>query len=91
MVLSSTRTFLSGNTVIWELNGNQFEFTLDEVKEFARPVREQGLFAALNHARPALRQHFLAIFGPGSPEEEKELEYMLEQSFFDLQQKVDRL
>lgn len=91
MSLARTRGFLSGGMVIWELNGNQFEFTPDEFRDLGLALREQGLFGSLKQGRPALLNQILALFAPETEEHEKELEYLLEQSFLDLQGKLDRL
>lgn len=74
--------------VIWELNGNQIDFTPDEFEELGGDLRESGLFERLRRTRPALLSQILALYGPESEEEEKELEYILERSFLDLQRKL---
>ena len=91
MAFSGARGFLSGGMVIWELDGNQFEFTPSEFEDLSRDLREEGLFEGLKTTRPALLAQILTLGRPETEEEEKELEYILEQSFLDLQQKLDML
>ena len=77
--------------VIWELNGNQFEFTPGEFDDLGGDLRVSGLFERLRQTRPALLDQIRVLFAPETEEEEKELEYLLERSFLDLQQKLGHL
>ena len=85
-----TRGFIEDDTIYWELEGNQIEFTLQEFEELIQGQVETGLFNFLRNVRPALLDWIFSIYRETmeSDEEEKELEYILEQCLFGLEQKV---
>lgn len=87
-----SRGYQRMDTITWELDGNQLEFTRVEFQELLLQIRGVGLFAALSRDRPALLGQLLAILGPPpeDPEEEKELEYLLEQALFGIEQALPR-
>ena len=89
MVIKSNGYFARG-TVIWELEGNQIEFTPAEFRDLMDGLLKSGLFAHLKQERPALLDQIHALYSDhlGSSDDEKELEYLLERCLFGLEQKA---
>lgn len=87
-----SRGYVREDLVIWELDANQFEFTWNEFQELLLGARGKGLFQALQAERPALHDQLRRLFfeSPRDPEEEKELEYLLEQALFAVEQALPR-
>lgn len=75
--------------VIWDLEGHQIEFTLDEFRELMDGLGKSRLFSVLERVRPTLKSQLVALFSDRySLDDEKELEYLLEQCLFGLERKV---
>ena len=87
-----SRGYVKDGLVTWEVDANQFEFTWGEFQELLAGVRRNGLFAALSSDRPALTHQLRSLFtvSTGEPEEEKELEHVLEQALFAVEQVLPR-
>ncbi len=82
--------FVRDGVVHWLLEGNELEFTVSEFREMMDEFAEDGLFDYLGRARPALLSRLRGLFPDSlaTPEDEKELEYLLEQCLLGLERKV---
>lgn len=79
------RGYFRNGILIWELRGNQLEFTVDEFREIIDGIRGMGLIPFLDRERPALRDQLLCIFKDFQEDEGgEELQYLLEQSLLEI-------
>lgn len=89
MPVLQSRGSISGSIVTWFVEYHTFEFTVDELKDMVQAIRTSRLFLYLNESRPALAGQLRAIRAEvDSDLEERDFEFLLEQSLLDLAQRV---
>jgi len=90
MAVIPVKGFLQDDAVVWELRGNQLEFTLSEFRDLIASLGKKRLFSYLREERPALLSQIQTLYADriGSDEEEKELEYLLESCLFGFERKI---
>ena len=85
-----SRGYVRDGLIVWDLEGDQLEYTPAEFQELIRSLAGDRLFATLELSRPALLLRIRARFAERcrDPEDEKELEHRLEECLFALERKV---
>ncbi len=88
MPVLQSRGSISGSIVTWFVEYHTFEFTVDELKDMVQAIRASRLFVHLDETRPALSGQLRAIRPEIDAEmEERDFEFLLEQSLLDLAQR----
>lgn len=54
--------YVDGSLVVWQIEGEEIDFTRSEFEEILAALRQQRLFAILKEMRPALADQLLTIF-----------------------------
>ncbi|MCB1316225.1 MAG: hypothetical protein KDK34_22610 [Leptospiraceae bacterium] len=54
--------YVEDSLVVWQIEGEEIDFTRSEFEEILAALRQQRLFAILKEMRPALADQLLAIF-----------------------------